>query len=107
MNIKRDPRWDFVSSSPDVCGGKLVFAGSRVSIERLWYHLAGGKNLDDFVEGHPTVSREQAADIIELAGECLVSSGPPSSKCQVCGRPKSPKTQGVTPQNELGGPLGF
>lgn len=58
-----------VSRGPDVCKGGLVFAGTRVLVDRLWLHLAGGESLDDFIKAYPTVAREQAARVIELAGE--------------------------------------
>ena len=40
--------------------GELVFAGTRVPVEVLVQHLAAGDTLDDFLDGFPTVSREQA-----------------------------------------------
>ena len=49
-----------ITTSPDVMGGTPVFAGTRVPIQTLLEHLEGGETIDDFLEGFPTVTREQA-----------------------------------------------
>ena len=51
---------DVVSRNPNVMNGALVFKGMRVPVESLIQHLAAGDSLDDFLEGFPSVSREQA-----------------------------------------------
>jgi len=54
-----------VTSSPDVMGGTPVFAGTRVPIENLLDYLEGGESIDDFLEGFPSVSREQVITFLE------------------------------------------
>ena len=49
-----------VSHHPDVVSGALVFAGTRVPVQILIDYLKEGETLDRFLEGFPTVSREQA-----------------------------------------------
>jgi uncharacterized protein (DUF433 family) len=51
---------DVVSRNPNVMNGALVFKGTRVPVEILIQHLAAGESLNDFLEGFPSVSREQA-----------------------------------------------
>jgi uncharacterized protein (DUF433 family) len=51
---------DVVSRNPNVMNGALVFKGTRVPVEILIQHLAAGDSLNDFLEGFPSVSREQA-----------------------------------------------
>ena len=51
---------DVVSRNPNVMNGALVFKGTRVPVESLIQHLAASDSLDDFLEGFPSVSREQA-----------------------------------------------
>jgi len=48
-----------ISVSPDILGGTPVFAGTRVPIQTLLDYLKGGENIDDFLEGFPSVRREQ------------------------------------------------
>ncbi len=54
-----------VSRDPEVMGGGLVFAGTRVEVKTLIDYLKAGHTLDDFLEGFPTVSREQAEAYLE------------------------------------------
>ncbi|MBI3344948.1 MAG: DUF433 domain-containing protein [Gammaproteobacteria bacterium] len=48
-----------ISISPEVMGGTPVFAGTRVPIQTLLDYLEGGETIDNFLEGFPTVTREQ------------------------------------------------
>ena len=54
-----------VTSSPDVMGGTPVFEGTRVPIENLLDYLEGGESIEDFLEGFPSVSREQVITFLE------------------------------------------
>jgi uncharacterized protein (DUF433 family) len=60
-------REQIISCDEEVMGGTPVFAGTRVPVESLIAHLRAGDRLDDFLEGFPTVSREQADAFLELA----------------------------------------
>jgi uncharacterized protein (DUF433 family) len=57
---------------PDRMSGAACFAGTRVPVQILLDHLKHGDTIDDFLEGAPSVSREQAELFLELAGEQLV-----------------------------------
>jgi uncharacterized protein (DUF433 family) len=54
-----------VSASKDVMGGTPVFAGTRVPIQTLVDFLTAGDTIDDFLEGFPTVSREQVVEYLK------------------------------------------
>ncbi len=56
-----------VDCHPDVMGGTLVFAGSRVPVHTLVEYLQGGDTIDDFLEGFPTVARGQVLAFLEAA----------------------------------------
>ena len=56
-----------ITRSPDVLGGIPVFAGTRVPIQTLLDYLEGGQTIDDFLEGFPTVTREQGVAFLEQA----------------------------------------
>ena len=58
-----------VSRDPEVMSGELVFAGTRVEVKTLVDYLKGGHTLDDFLEGFPTVSREQVEAYLETTLE--------------------------------------
>ena len=57
----------FISSSPDVMGGTSVFSGTRVPVQTLLDYLKAGEAIDDFLEGFPTVRREQVIALLEAA----------------------------------------
>ena len=68
------PRIDaIVSVSPDVMSGAPVFRGTRVPIKNLLDYLAAGDSLDEFLDQFPTVKREQAVALIELAEDLLLA----------------------------------
>ena len=56
-----------VSISKDVMGGTPVFTGTRVPIQTLIDFLTVGDTIDDFIEGFPTVSREQVVEYLKQA----------------------------------------
>jgi uncharacterized protein (DUF433 family) len=56
-----------VSSDPEVHGGDLVFAGTRVPVDTLLDHLKSGATVDEFLEGYPSVARWQAEGLLDLA----------------------------------------
>ncbi|MBD2313498.1 DUF433 domain-containing protein [Desertifilum sp. FACHB-1129] len=61
-----------ISTSPDVMGGTPVFAGTRVPVQTLLDYLKAGESIDDFLDGFPTVSREQVIALLEEAGKQLI-----------------------------------
>jgi uncharacterized protein (DUF433 family) len=51
----------------EVLGGTPVFRGTRVPFQ----DLEGGQTLDEFLDDFPTVSREAAISVLELAKSVL------------------------------------
>jgi uncharacterized protein (DUF433 family) len=68
-------RKPIVTCSPDVLGGTPVFAGTRVPVQTLIDYLEGNETIDDFLEGFPTVSREQVFAFLEEAKDRIVAAG--------------------------------
>ncbi|WP_419949782.1 DUF433 domain-containing protein [Candidatus Palauibacter sp.] len=64
-----------IDRNPDILGGAPVFAGTRVPVRILMEHLEAGDRLNDFLENYPTVSRDQAVELLELATTLLISGG--------------------------------
>lgn len=58
-----------ISSDPGVMGGELVFSGTRVPVQTLVDYLEAGHALDDFLDGFPSVSREQATAYLRMTLE--------------------------------------
>ena len=63
-----------VSRNPDVMGGTPVFMGTRVPVQTLLDYLEAGDTIDEFLEGFPSVKREQVIAFLEQAKDRLVES---------------------------------
>ncbi len=63
-----------IETSAEVMHGIPVFSATRVPIKTLFDYLSGGDRLADFLDDFPTVSRELAARVLELAGEDLIDA---------------------------------
>jgi uncharacterized protein (DUF433 family) len=61
-----------ITASPDIMGGTPVFAKTRVPVQTLLDYLKAGESIDDFLEGFPTVSKEQVVAFLEEAEEQIV-----------------------------------
>ena len=48
-------------------GGTPVFRGTRVPIQTLFDFLTAGDSIDDFLEGFPTVRRDQVVEFLKQA----------------------------------------
>jgi uncharacterized protein (DUF433 family) len=56
-----------IHSDPEIMGGTPVFVNTRVPLQNLIDALEGGESIDDFLEGFPSVTREQVLAVIEAA----------------------------------------
>jgi uncharacterized protein (DUF433 family) len=63
-----------ISRSPEVMSGASVFAGTRVPVQSLLDYLAGGHPLKEFLEDFPTVSHEQALELLRRLKESLAEA---------------------------------
>ena len=53
--------------------GTPVFAGTRVPIQNLFDYMEGGDDLDEFLDDFPSVSKEAAVAVLEMARQSLTS----------------------------------
>jgi uncharacterized protein (DUF433 family) len=60
-----------VDRDPGKLGGKWCFRGTRVAVVSLFEHLEQGSTVDEFVEWFPSVTREQANEVIAFAKSSL------------------------------------
>ena len=68
MNIN-----ELITIDNDILGGQPVFKGTRVPVESLFDHLEAGVSLDEFLDDFPTVSKEQAVALLDIATKLLTS----------------------------------
>ena len=66
-----------VSHDPEILGGEPVFTGTRVPVKSLFDHLEAGDSIEQFLEGFPSVKREQVIALLEEAREHVLSASEP------------------------------
>ena len=54
-----------VTQDSEILGGDPVFAGTRVPAKSLFDHLEAGDSIEQFLEGFPSVKREQVIALLE------------------------------------------
>jgi uncharacterized protein (DUF433 family) len=64
---------EIITATSDVMSGTPVFAGTRVPVQTLLDYLKAGESIDDFLEGFPTVKREQVIAFLEAAEAQIVN----------------------------------
>lgn len=64
-------KYGAVNIDPEIMGGTPVFNGTRVPIKTLFDYLEGGDTLDIFLDDFPTVSKEYAVQVLEMAKQTL------------------------------------
>ena len=62
-----------IHSDPEIMSGTPVFVGTRVPVQTLMDYLEEGSSLNEFLDHFPSVTREQAIAVLELAKDMLVA----------------------------------
>jgi uncharacterized protein (DUF433 family) len=68
---EKDLEWLPITADPDIVSGTPVFRGTRVPVEALMTNLEAGLTLDDFLNNFPTVTRDQALQVLEFSNSTL------------------------------------
>ena len=64
-----------ITVDPEILSGAPVFRGTRVPVAALLDNFAAGLSLDEFLDNFPTVSREQALQVLEFSKNTLSRLG--------------------------------
>ncbi|HYJ62102.1 MAG TPA: DUF433 domain-containing protein [Parafilimonas sp.] len=54
-----------ITISPNIQSGEPVFTNTRVPVKNLFDYLKAGHTLNDFLEDFPSVTQQQAVEVIE------------------------------------------
>lgn len=68
-----------ISSNPQRLGGEPCFTGTRVPVRTLLDYIEGGHPLAEFLTDFPSVTREHAIAVLELARQALLREAAPST----------------------------
>ena len=62
-----------IHCDPEIMSGTPVFVGTRVPVQTLLDYLEEGSSLNEFLDHFPSVTRERAIAVLELAKDMLVA----------------------------------
>ncbi len=62
-----------IQSNPDVCLGKPIIAGTRITVELILDKLANGERVEQILAAHPNLTKESIFSALEYAKEVLNS----------------------------------
>ncbi|HLJ25914.1 MAG TPA: DUF433 domain-containing protein [Candidatus Angelobacter sp.] len=63
-----------ITISPEIMGGTPVFAGTRVPVQTFLEYIKAGESIDSFLDGFPSVKREQLIALLDEAGERILAT---------------------------------
>ncbi len=66
-------KYGAINIDPETMGGTPVFIGSRIPIQTLFDYIEGGGGLNEFLEDYPTITKELALEVLEMAKKSLTS----------------------------------
>ncbi len=66
----------YMRRDQEIMSGTLCLKGTRVPVQSLFDYLEGSSSLEEFLKDFPTVSREAAVAVLEVAKERLFAHAP-------------------------------
>ena len=62
-----------INIDPEIMSGTPVFAGTRVPVQNLFDYIEGGDGLAEFLDDFPSVSKQQAIAVLEMAKKSMTT----------------------------------
>lgn len=63
-----------ITVDPEIQNGQPVFSGTRVPVQSLFWHLEKGITIEEFLDDFPSVTKEQAIGVFEIANKIVNSA---------------------------------
>jgi uncharacterized protein (DUF433 family) len=60
-----------ISTSPDVCNGRPVVAGTRIAVQTVLEFLAAGDSVEDVLEEYPSLVRADVQACLDYASRVM------------------------------------
>ncbi len=60
-----------ITISPEIQSGTPVFYNTRVPVKNLFDYLKAGDTLEEFLDDFPSVSKQQAVEVLQMAENIL------------------------------------
>jgi uncharacterized protein (DUF433 family) len=58
-----------ITVDPDICNGKPVIKGTRITAQTVLEFLAAGDSIEDVLEEYPSLSREDVLECMKFSSE--------------------------------------
>jgi uncharacterized protein (DUF433 family) len=62
-----------IAISPDICNGKPVIRGTRITAQTVLEFLAAGDSIEDVLEEYPSLKREDVQACIDYASRLMAN----------------------------------
>ncbi|MCA9946437.1 MAG: DUF433 domain-containing protein [Anaerolineales bacterium] len=62
-----------ISISPDVCNGRPVITGTRITVQTILEFLGAGDTIEDVLEEYPTLTAEDIYACIQHASKLMAN----------------------------------
>lgn len=56
-----------IEQNPEICNGKPVVRGSRITVQTVLSYLSAGDSVDELLRAHPRLTREDVLACLEYA----------------------------------------
>jgi uncharacterized protein (DUF433 family) len=60
-----------IEANPNVLSGKPVVAGTRITVELILEKLGAGESIEQIIEAHPRLIKQDVLDAISFAAKAL------------------------------------
>ena len=61
----------YIEINPKIMMGKPVVKGTRITVELIIEHLAGGRSMEEVLENYPSLSKEAIYGVLQFAANNL------------------------------------
>lgn len=60
-----------ITVNPDICNGKPVLSGTRITVQTVLEFLAAGDSVEDVLAEYPTLKREDVRACLDYASRVM------------------------------------
>ena len=60
-----------ITINPDICNGKPVVHGTRITVQTIIEFLAAGDSIEDVIEEYPSLTREDIQACLDYASRVM------------------------------------
>jgi uncharacterized protein (DUF433 family) len=62
-----------IASNPDICNGKPVISGTRITVQSVLEFLAAGDSIEEVLEEYPALRREDVTACLDYASRLMAN----------------------------------